>query len=85
MEFYRARPKLPPELSGLLTSELRTAIEEANIDPVDRNIAMLYFIDHIPQIDIAAELNCGRKTISRRAAAVLPSISSAASRLRLPQ
>ena len=84
-EFYKARPRLPQDLQGLLTSELTAAINEANLGIADRQIAMRYLVDKLPQIDIAAELNCNRNTVSSRINSAIPNIQAAAHRLNIPQ
>ena len=85
MEFSRSRPRLAPDLDGLLKSQLSIAIDEADIGLSDRGIARMYYIDHIPQEDIAAELMCDRSTVSRRLKAIAPRVSTAAQKLNLPQ
>lgn len=82
MNYSRARGRLPSELDGLLASQLKNAIEEAHLGAVDSQIAYLYMIDRLPQIDIADELRIERKTVSRRLKAVSPSISAAAQKLK---
>ena len=85
MESGHARGALPSELNHLLTSQMRLAIDEANLGTVDTQIAKLYYLDRIAQIDIAAEVNYDRSTVSRRLKSITPRISSAASRLNSPQ
>ncbi len=47
----------------------------------DSLIADRYLIDHIPQIDIAAELGCERSTISRRVKYIIPRVSETTKKL----
>lgn len=41
-------------------------IHESNLGREDEQIAALYLIERIPQIDIAAEIPLDRSTVSRR-------------------
>ena len=50
----QARCKLPPELGGLMRRDMETVI------------AQLYFVDKLPQVDVATELYLGRATVQRR-------------------
>lgn len=61
-----ARGKLPPELDGLVRSEMERVIHEANIGRENEKLARLYYIDRLPQEDVAAELFLGRATVQRR-------------------
>ena len=61
-----ARVRLPDSLAILLRSEMERAIYESNLGREDTIIATRYLIEHIPQIDIAAEFGCERSTVSRR-------------------
>lgn len=80
---YTARVRLPGSLGQLLRSEMETAISEANLGNSDSLIAKRYFIEHIPQIDIAIELDLERSTISRRLALIKKKIEQTAQRLKL--
>lgn len=68
----QARGKLPQELDGLTRSAMESVIYQANLGEEDTRIAQRYFLDKIPQVDIAAELYLGRATVQRR----LPNILS---------
>ena len=61
----RARPA-----EGTLGSMTRTVAEgviyEANLGAEDTKIARMYYIERLPQIEIAAEMQMDRKTISER-------------------
>lgn len=81
MEYARARVKLPPELAALTTSQFHRAIDEANLGVVDKLIAQRYYLDKMPQVDIAAELDVTRGTITRRVGAISDRVASAASKL----
>ncbi|MBR5878292.1 MAG: hypothetical protein IKY91_01980 [Akkermansia sp.] len=73
-----ARVSLPPELEDLLKSEMLECIEEANLGQTDTTVAKRYLIDQWAQIDIAAELGCGRTTISDRIPRILSKVRHAA-------
>lgn len=62
----RARGKLPQELDGLTRAAMESVIYQANLGNEDSKIATLYFVDRIPQVDVAAELYLGRATVQRR-------------------
>ena len=50
----------------LTRSAWERVLYEANLGRTDTEIARLYFIDRVPQIEIAAELGFERKTIGAR-------------------
>ena len=80
---YTARVRLPGSLGQLLRSEMETAISEANLGNSDSLIAKRYFIEHIPQIDIAIELDLERSTVSRRMPSIVKRVEQTAHRLKL--
>lgn len=62
----QARAKLPPELGCLTRKDMETVIYQANIGRENAKIAQLYFVDKLPQVDVATELYLGRATVQRR-------------------
>lgn len=80
---YAARVRLPGSLGQLLRSEMETAISEANLGNSDSLIAKRYFIEHVPQIDIAIELDVERSTISRRLPSIAKKVEQTAQRLKI--
>ena len=62
----QARAKLPPELSCLTRKDMETVINQANLGRENARIAQLYFVDKLPQVDVATELYLGRATVQRR-------------------
>lgn len=77
----KARIKLPPELAGLLRSDLERVITEANLGKEDTGIATKYLIEQIPQIDIAEELGMDRSTISMRVKGILRKLAKTAGKI----
>lgn len=75
------RVALPESLESLLRSEMDTCINQANLGRDDTLIARRYLIDQWPQIDIAAELGCGRSTISARMPRIIRKVEHAAKKL----
>lgn len=61
-----ARLRLPVGFEVLLRSELEAIINETILSKEDRYIAQLYFLEEVPQIDIAAELNLSRCAVTGR-------------------
>lgn len=61
-----ARAKLPPELGGLTRKDMEAVIYQANLGRENSQIAQLYFVDKLPQVDVATELYLGRATVQRR-------------------
>lgn len=55
----QARYKLPPELDGLTRQGMETVIYQANLGRENSQIAQLYFVDKLPQVDVATELYLG--------------------------
>lgn len=78
-----ARVSLPPDLEGLLLSEMQTCIEEANLGQKDTTVAKRYLIDQCAQIDIAAEMGCGKSTVSARMPRILQKVRSVAQKLNM--
>lgn len=85
MEYSRARGKLPPELDGLLASQMQQVINEANLGLSDKRMIERYCIDRLPQIDIACEMGLSRKTVNRRLHEAMPKLGRAAAQFNIPQ
>ena len=62
----QARISLPPALQGLTRGEMERVIEQANVGAENERIARLYYIDKLPQADVAAEVYLAQATIKRR-------------------
>ena len=77
----QARIRLPPELQVLTKGEMAIVIEQANVGAENEKIARLYFMDRMPQVDVAAELFLGRATVQRRLPEILKKIEKSSKRL----
>lgn len=76
-----ARCKLPPELGNLMRKDMEAVIFQSNLGREDEQIAHLYFVDKMPQVDIAAELYLGRATVQRRLPSILRRMRSTSQKL----
>ena len=52
----QARAKLPPELGRLTRKDMEAVIYQANLGRENEKIAQLYFVDKLPQVDVATEM-----------------------------
>ncbi len=77
----QARYKLPPELGGLLRKDMESVIYQANLGREDERIAQLYFVDKLPQVDVATELYIGRATVQRRLPGIMQRMRDTSSKL----
>lgn len=67
----QARFSLPAELGGLVRTDFERVIEQANLGKENEQIARMYYIDRIPQIDVAVEMELDKATIQRRLPKIL--------------
>lgn len=77
----RARMMLPPELERMTRQGMETVIREANLGREDTQIAKLYYVDKLPQVDVATELYLGRATVQRRLPEIMRKMQRASSKL----
>lgn len=77
----QARYKLPPELGGLMRKDMESVIYQANLGREDERIAQLYFVDKLPQVDVATELYLGRATVQRRLPGIMQRMRDTSSKL----
>lgn len=77
----RARMTLPPELEYMTRQSMETVIREANLGREDTQIARLYYMDKLPQVDIATELYLGRATVQRRLPEIMRKMQRTSSKL----
>lgn len=77
----RARMTLPPELEHMTRQGMETVIREANLGREDTQIAKLYYVDKLPQVDVATELYLGRATVQRRLPEIMRKMQRTSSKL----
>ena len=77
----QARYKLPPELGGLLRKDMESVIYQANLGREDERISQLYFVDKLPQVDVATELYIGRATVQRRLPGIMQRMRDTSSKM----
>ena len=68
---------------NLLRSDWERVIDQAALGVEDSRIARMYLLDAIPQIEIAAELNLDRSTISKRMPRIIARIERAAVKMNI--
>lgn len=56
---------------------MERVIAQANVGRENEQIARLYYIDRMPQVDVAAELYLGRATVQRRLPEILSKMETA--------
>ena len=79
----RARARVPKSLNGLLRADWEAVIKQANLGEENTVIAERYLLDAIPQVEIGAELNLDRSTISRRLPGILDKVERAARKMNI--
>ena len=77
----QARAKLTPELGGLTRKDMEAVIYQANLGRENAQIAHLYFVDKLPQVDVATELYLGRATVQRRLPEIMERMKAASGNL----
>lgn len=78
----QARISLPPALDGLTRDEMERVIAQANVGKENERIARLYYIDRMPQVDVAAEVYLAQSTIKRRLPEILTKMQIAQKRMK---
>ena len=58
-------------------------LEEATLGAEDAEIARLYILERMPQVDVAAEMSMDRSTVSRRVEGILEKARRVAVKLGL--
>ncbi len=77
----RARARAPISNAGFTRSEWETVIREATLGIENTLIAEMYLLDAIPQVEIAAELNLDRSTVSKRLPKIMDKVELTAKKL----
>lgn len=78
----QARISLPPALDGLTRGKMERVIAQANVGRENEQIARLYYIERMPQVDVAAEVYLAQSTIKRRLPKILNKMQIAQKRLK---
>ena len=58
--------RISRDIAALTKPELLAVIASAGVGRENERIAQLYYVDRLPQVDVAAEMLLGRATIQRR-------------------
>lgn len=61
--------------------DMKAVIHQANLGREDEKIAQLYFMDKLPQVDVATELYLGRATVQRRIPRIMARLKDTSSKL----
>ena len=61
--------------------DMETVIYQSNLGHEDAKIAQLYFVDKLPQVDVATELYLGRATVQRRLPDIMARMKETSSKL----
>ena len=77
----QARVNSPPELGKLTRKDMESVIYPANLGRENEKIAQLYFVDKLPQVDVATELFLGRATVQRRLPKIMARMKTASGSL----
>lgn len=79
----RARVRASISNAGFTRSEWETVIREAALGIENTRIAEMYLLDAIPQVEIGAELNLTRSTISRRLPGIIDQVERTARKMNI--
>lgn len=79
----RARARVPARLAEFTRSDWEAVIREAALGVEDTQIAMMYLLDAIPQIDIGAALSMDRSTVSKRLPRIIDKLERTAKKLHI--
>lgn len=79
----RARARVPDSLDEFTRSDWETVIQEAALGLEDTQIARMYLLDAIPQVEIGAAVNLERSTVSRRLLRIIDRLERTARKLHI--
>lgn len=79
----KSRVKIPEALDKLTRTQIELVIREATLGEEDSEIAARCLIDRWAQVDIAAQINRDRSTVSRRMPYILERLEYTAGKLNL--
>lgn len=77
----KARARADISKADFTRSEWETVIREAALGVENTRIAEMYLLDAIPQVDIGAELNLDRSTVSKRLPKIIDKVERTARKL----
>ena len=77
-----ARISFPPALQKLTKGEMERVIAQANIGEENEKIARLYYIDRLPQVEVAAEVYLAQATVKRRLPKIMEKMQIAQKRMK---
>lgn len=75
--------RIPPSLDKLTRSEMALVIKESRLDSLNEDIAEMYLLEGMFQIDIAADTGVTRRTVHRRLDEIFPRLESTAERMHI--
>lgn len=64
-----------------MRKDMESVIYQSNLGREDERIARLYFVDKLPQVDVATELYLGRATVQRRLPEIMKRMKDTSSKL----
>ena len=79
----RARVRASKSFGDFTRSDWELVIREAALGVEDTRIAELYLLDAVPQIEIGAELQIDRSTVSRRLVRIIDRIERTANKMKI--
>lgn len=79
----RARARVPDSLDDFTRSDWETVIREAALGVEDTQIAIMYLLDAVPQVEIGAALHLERSTVSRRLLRIIDKLERTARKLHI--
>jgi len=74
----KARARVPRSLEDFTRSDWETVIREAALGIEDTQIAEMYLLDAIAQVDIGAALHMDRSTVSKRLLRIIDKVERTA-------
>ena len=74
--------RIPRDIDALTKPKLLAAIASAGVGRENERIAQLYYVERLPQVDVAAEILLGRATIQRRLPMIKNKMEFAAKHLK---
>lgn len=79
----KARARVPENLDGMLRSDWESIIYQAALGKEDTQIAEMYLLDAIPQVEIGVAVGLTRSAVSRRLTKILDKIERTARKMNI--